>query len=214
MGTLPETDSLAKSLFGKTRRAVLSLLLTHSDEAFYVRQIARACGAGLGAVQRELKNLTDAGIIQRAVRGNSVYYQANRDCPVFPELKNLLIKTTGVADVLRTALAPLKRHIRMAFLYGSFARGNERRGSDVDVLVVGDVSFADVVTALNAAQTALQREINPTVYSRDEFSAKLANRKHFLNSLLKDKKVFLIGNERDLARLAENSCNSHNSSHS
>lgn len=203
MSTATGNDNLARSLFGRTRRAVLSLLFTHADEAFYVRQIARATGAGLGAVQRELKNLTDGGVIQRTVRGNSVYYQANRDCPVFPELRKLLIKTAGVADVLRIALAPLKERIRIAFLYGSLASGKEKRGSDVDVLIVGDVSFVEVVTALSPAQTALQREVNPTVYPPDEFASKLAAGKHFPKTLLKKKKIFIAGDERELARLVE-----------
>lgn len=203
MSTTPESDTLAASLFGKTRRAVLSLLYSHADEAFYLRQLARVTEVGLGAVQREVKRLSDSGIIRRTVRGRQVYYQANPDCPIFAELKSLMVKTAGVGDVLRTALAPLADRINVAFIHGSYTRGEERRGSDVDIMVVGDVTFAEVVSALGPAQETLGREINPTVYPPAEFRSKLAARHHFLKTVLRGAKVSLIGDERELARLAK-----------
>jgi len=203
MGTSDEMGGLSEALFSKNRRAVLSLLYGHADEAFYLRQIVRASGGGVGAIQRELRQLVRSGIIRRTAQGSQVYFRANAECPVFSELKSLLMKTAGVADVLRTALAPLADRIEIAFLYGSVARGRERQGSDVDVLVVGDVSFAEVVAAIGPAQQQLQREVNPTVYPTDEFRAKLAARHHFLMSVVAGSKVFLMGDERGLERLAE-----------
>ena len=126
-------------LFGQTRRRVLAWLLGHADEAFYLRQIVRQTGAAHGAVQRELSALTSAGILQRTVAGRQVYFQANRDSPIFPELRSLLLKTTGAVDVLREALAPLADRIVLAFVFGSVARGDLRNDSDIDLLVVGEV---------------------------------------------------------------------------
>lgn len=203
MGTKSEASGLSATLFGKTRRAIFSLLFTHADEAFYLRQLVRAAGVGLGAVQRELNQLTEAGIIRRSVRGRQVYFQANPDCPIFEELKNLVTKTAGVADVLKAALAPLADRIRIALIYGSVARGKEKRASDVDLLVVGDAAFSEIVSALAAAQQTLRREVNPTVYPPGEFTSKLAAGHHFLKTITKNERLFLIGDERELARLAQ-----------
>ncbi len=203
MSTAPYKEDISQTLFGKTRRAVLSLLYSHVDEAFYLRQIVRVAGVGLGAVQRELKLLSDAGIIQRIVRGRQVYYQANPQCPVFAELKNLVVKTVGVGAVLQTALAPLGDRINVAVIYGSIARSEEHRGSDVDLLVVGKVTFAEIVSSLSEAQKTINREINPTVYPPVEFRSKLAAGHHFLSTVLRGPMLFLIGDKRELARLAK-----------
>ena len=141
IGTQGQIGGLAEALFSKNRRAVLSLLYGHADEAFYLRQIVRASGGGVGAIQRELRQLVESGIIRRSTHGKQVYFQASTECPVFAELKSLLMKTAGLTDVLRTALAPLADHIDVAFVHGSIARGNERQGSDVDMMVVGDATF-------------------------------------------------------------------------
>ncbi len=203
MSTKDEDTAISATLFGKTRRAVLSLLYGHADSAFYLRQIVRAAGGSVGAVQREVKRLSEAGIIRRMARGRQVYYQANPESPVFAELKGLVIKTAGVGDVLRGALALLADRIRVAFIYGSLARGEEREGSDVDLLVVGEVTFAEVVSALSGAQEKLGREVNPTVYPPAEFRSKLLTGHHFLKAVIKEKRILLIGDERELARVAE-----------
>jgi predicted nucleotidyltransferase len=203
MSTLFDTDNLSRTLFGKTRRVVLSLLYSHIEDAFYLRQIVRTAGAGLGAVQRELKQLSDAGIIQRFVRGHQVYYQANPRCPIFAELKNLVVKTIGVGAALQAALAPLADRIDLAVIYGSIARSEEHRESDVDVLVVGKVTFAEVVSSFSEVQKTIGREINPTVYPLSEFRSKLAAGHHFLNTVLRGPMLFLIGEKRDLAGLAK-----------
>jgi predicted nucleotidyltransferase len=203
MSTLLEIDSLSRTLFSKSRRAVLSLLYSQVDDAFYVRQIVRAAGAGLGAVQRELKQLAEAGIIRRIVRGRQVYYQANPLCPVFAELKELVVKTVGVGAALQAALVPLSNRINVAIIYGSIARSEERRESDVDVLVVGKVTFAEIVSSFSETQKTIGREINPTVYPPAEFRSKVAAGHHFLNSVLRGPMLFLIGDKGELARLAK-----------
>jgi len=188
--------------FSRARRAILSLLFGQSEESFYFRQIVRASGYGLGPVQRELKLLTEAGIILRTVRGRQVYFQANSESPIFQELKGLITKTVGIGDTLRDALAPIGKELSVVFIYGSIARGEETRRSDIDLLIVGNVSFSDIVVRLQAAQKTLGREINPTVYSGAEFRMRLRKRHHFLTSLVNGPKIYLIGDENELGRLA------------
>jgi predicted nucleotidyltransferase len=202
MGTLANTKGQAGILFGKVRRAILALLFTHTDETFYLRQIVRASGYGLGPVQRELRKLADTGIIRRTVRGRQVYFQANPECPIFPELKSLIVKTAGIGDTLRNALAPIAGQIKIAFIYGSLARGEEGPRSDIDLLVVGDSGYSDVVLKLQTAQQTLGREINPTVYPLSEFQTKVRANHHFLASVLESPKIYLIGDENELRRLA------------
>ena len=201
MSTAFASSQLSAALFGQTRRAILALLYGHPDQSYYLRQLVRSAGVGLGAAQREVKRLSDAGIIRRTVSGNLVFYQANPDCPIYGELKGLMVKTTGVADVLRAALAPLAAQIRVAFIYGSVAKLAQRNGSDVDVMVVGEPTFGEVVSAVGNAQETLARELNPIVYSPTEFRSKLKAGHHFLTAVIGGEKLFLIGDEHELARL-------------
>lgn len=202
MGTTTFKDSISSALFNKTRMAVLSLLFSHPEESFYLRQIVRTEGLGLGSVQRELAGLSEAGIITRSMRGRQVYYQANPQCPIFAELRGLIIKTSGVHDVIKAALVPLASSIEVAFIYGSVAQAKEGRASDVDLMVVGRAQFGEVVSAIAPAQETLRREINPTVYPPEEFHEKLSGGHHFLKAVIKGSKLFVIGDNRDLTRLA------------
>ena len=201
MGTKALKPRVSSALFGKTRQAVLALLYGHDKESFYLRQIVRAVSLGQGAVQRELAHLTAAGLLTRTRRGNQVYYQANRNASIFPELKSLLVKTAGAADVLRATLAPYADRVQAAFLYGSVAKGTDTAASDVDLLVIGKVSFGEVAEAISTAQEKLQREVNPSVYSPEEFRKKLLAGHHFLKGVFQGPKIFLIGSERELKRL-------------
>jgi len=203
MKTATGNKNLSSILFTKTRRVVLSLLYGHADECFYLRQIVRMTGAGLGPVQRELKQLTDTGIIRRFVQGHQVYFQANAESPIFSELKSLITKTAGVVETLQSALAPIADRIITALVYGSIAKGEEDQRSDVDLLVVGDVTFAEAVKALRGAQETLGREINPTVYPVDEFRSRIAEGHYFIRDILDGSKIFVVGHEDDLRRLAE-----------
>ena len=202
MSTESEINKLGATLFGKTRRTVLALLYSHPDESFYLRQIARVTGAGMGSLQRELKQLSEAGVIQRSEIGRQAFFKANSDCPVFLELRNLIIKTFGVADVLRAALSPLAETIQVAFIFGSMVSGEFKQSSDLDVMVIGKIEFAEVVAALSPVQETLAREINPTVYPSEEFKSKLAEGHHFLKTVLNASKLFLIGDENELEELA------------
>ena len=202
MSTENRINKLGATLFGKTRRAVLALLYGHPDESYYLRQLARMTGAGMGSLQRELKQLSEAGIIVRSEIGRQAFFKANPDCPVFPELRDLIIKTFGVADVLRQALAQLSDKIRAAFIFGSLVSGEFNQSSDVDVMVIGDISFAEVVSALSPVQEVLSREINPSVYPPGEVKARLTEKQHFLRSVLDSPKIFIIGNKNELDELA------------
>jgi predicted nucleotidyltransferase len=197
-------DRIGSALFCATRQAVLRLLFGHADRRFYQRQIIGSLGLGSGTVQRELERLAGAGILTRSVEGRQTYFQANRRCPVFEELHGLIRKTFGVAEVLRAGLAALAAKVQLAFIYGSMATGGETRDSDVDVMVVGErVSMHDVVSALAEAQRNLGREVNPSVYRTEEFCRKLAQGQHFISSVVSGPKIFLIGDENELARLAQ-----------
>jgi predicted nucleotidyltransferase len=194
---------IAAAIFGKTRRSVLTLLFGRTGQSFYLDEIVRAARCGTGAVQRELKRLASCGLIRRSTRGRHVFFEANPDCPVFAELRGLITKTTGLADVLHTSLEPLASRIRVAFVYGSLARGQVSAASDVDLLIVGSVSFDEIVRALQPAQWALGREVNPVVFPPAEFCRRMRQRDHFVTSVMKGPKLFLFGSERELAGLAE-----------
>lgn len=195
------TEPLATTLFGQTRRRILSLLYGRTDEEFYVREIARTTGTSPGAVQRELRTLQEAGIIRRRARGSQVYYGANPDCPIYGELRDIMIKTAGLADVLRAALAPLRDRIRVAFVFGSFARSEARSGSDVDLMLVGDIGFAEAATTLREAQSTLGRDVNPVVYSEAEFRRRTTSGDHFVGRVLDQPLLFLFGDTDELVEL-------------
>jgi uncharacterized protein len=196
-----ERHTVSTALFGKTQQALLALFFTRAEESFYLRQIVRMAGVGLGAAQRELARWVAAGLLVRTRRGNQVHFQANAASPVFKELRALAVKTAGVADVLRESLAGLAHRISVAFIHGSVARGDEQAGSDVDLILVGDLDFGDVVAAIGPAQETIGREVNPTVYPVGEFRAKIRARHHFVTSLLDMPKIYLIGDARELKRL-------------
>ncbi|MCG2795901.1 MAG: nucleotidyltransferase domain-containing protein [Actinomycetia bacterium] len=188
-------------MFGKTRRALLGLLFTHDEESFYLREIIRTLDLGRGAVQRELARLAGAGLIIRTARGNQVFYQANRQSPVFAELKSLMVKTTGVADVIRDSLEDVSGQIKVAFLHGSIVTGTDTAASDIDLVVIGSASFGDVTEALSAAEDKLGREVNPTVYSVSEFRKKVKEGHHFVASVQNSPRIIVIGDEDELAGL-------------
>jgi len=203
MGTLSINNGMVIRLFGKARRSILSLLYGSTDEAFYLRQIVRITGLGLGPIQRELKMLTDAGIVTREKKGNLVYYRANSGSPIFSELKNIVRKTFGVADVIRESLAPISKNIKVAFIFGSVARSTDERRSDIDIMVIGNVSFDAVSLTVDQAENTIQRELNPVVYPLKEFRQKIQDNRHFVKTVLEGEKIFLIGDEGELRRLTE-----------
>ncbi len=195
--------SLGSLLLGKTRISILSLLFLQPERRLYLRQILRLTGAGQGAVQRELAKLTDVGILTKTREANLTYYQANVNSPVFGDLKGLIEKTAGIARFLQTVLLPLTDEIERAFLYGSVARGEEHARSDIDLMVIGDVPFFDVVAAVSSLQELLGREINPTVFTSQELRQRLDQGDNFVTRVMREDKVDLIGGEREPVKLGE-----------
>jgi predicted nucleotidyltransferase len=194
--------NLASLLFGAYRRDVLALLLLHPELSLHVREIARLTGKVPGTLLRELNLLANAGLLVKKPVGNQVQFQANPASAVYEELRGILKKTVGVADVLRAALEPVAHRVRTAFVYGSVARGDERAGSDLDLMVIGEVKFADLVGALAPLHEVLRREINTSLYPPKEFRSKVAAAEPFLKRVLADRKIFLIGGEDELGELA------------
>jgi predicted nucleotidyltransferase len=193
---------LASLLFGTYRQRVLGLLLLHPEHPYHVREIARLTDTSAGTLHKELARLAEAGLLTREKVGNQLRYQAHRQCPIFEELAGILRKTSGLADVLRDALARAARHIKVALIFGSVAKGTEKAGSDVDVLLIGDIRFADAVKALHAAQQEIGREINPVVMSPLEFRRKARGRDSFVRNVLANEKLFLLGDDDELGKLA------------
>jgi predicted nucleotidyltransferase len=199
----PPAPQLVEVLFGAYRRQILALLLLRPGESFYVREIGRLTGVPAGSLHRELKLLSDAGLLHRSATGNQVRYEADGTCPIQPELAGIFRKTAGLADVLREALAPIGRKIRLALIFGSVAQGKERATSDVDVLVVGSASFPAVVEVLSRAGERLRRDVNPVVMTRTAFAAKLAGRDRFIARVAREPKIFLLGDAREFAEPAQ-----------
>jgi len=191
-------------LFGsKLRAKVLGWLFLHPDERYFVRQLKGLLDDDSTNISRELARLEKMGILICQTEGRQKYYQVNSQCPVFSELEGLVRKTAGLVDILRDVLKPLSRKIKIAFIYGSMAKGSIKSQSDVDLMVIGSSKFGQVVKAIGVAQEKLNREVNPTVYPVKEWKQKLSENHHFVTSVSKSTKIFIIGDENDLRRLAQ-----------
>jgi predicted nucleotidyltransferase len=202
-GNSLNAKSLAHVLFGTYRRRALAVLLLNPEKSYHVRELARMANVPPGTLHRELRLLTDTGLLTREEVGNQVRYQANRSCPVFEELAGLFKKTAGLADILREALMPLAASIDCAYIFGSVAQGKEHATSDVDVMVIGPAPFFDVVQALASTHQQLGREVNPVVMQRDEFLQKYQHGERFITRIIEESKIFLIGTDDDLGKLIE-----------
>jgi uncharacterized protein len=195
--------SAVNALFGQTREALLGTFFGRPDEAFYLNELVRTLNVGTGAVQREVKNLAKAGLVVKMKKGNRCFYKANRDGDLFPEIREIVSKTSveRTPAVMRKALRPLEPHIAAAFVFGSVARKTAKPESDIEVLIVGDVTMKDVLARAGKAEAVLHREINPILYTTDEFKARLRERNHFLTAVMAEEKNFVIGDAGELERL-------------
>lgn len=190
--------ALSAILFTEYRRRVLGLLLLHPDERYYLREIARMTGTAPGTLTRELAKLVEAGVLTVEKIGNQAHYSANRTCPIFSELASILRKTSGLADVLTAGLMPLASRIEAAFVYGSMASDKAGAGSDIDLMVIGEAEFAEVVQHLHPLQEVLGREINPKLYSREAWRKLIAGQSAFVRDVLAKPKLFVMGHEKNL----------------
>lgn len=193
--------SLSTLLFNDYRRKVLGLLLLHPETRYHLREISRLTGTQPGTLTRELNKLAEAGLLLKERQGNQVLFAANRACPIYQELAGILRKTSGLADVLREALLPIAAKVQVAFVFGSMASGKATSDSDIDLMVIGDCGFGEVVGHLYPSQTELQREINPKVYSVREWQALVAGQAAFVRDLLNKPPLFVLGNEALLLEL-------------
>lgn len=196
--------TLSALLFGEYRRRVLGLLLLNPDKTYHVRELARLTGTSAGTLHKELAKLTQAGVLRRQQVGNQVRYGANRECPIFEELSGIMRKTSGLVDVLAVALGGVEEQVALAFVFGSVARSEEQSASDVDLMLLGSLGFADAVRALHPAQATLQREINPVVFSLDEFRRRAGSGDAFVRDVLAKPKLFVVGDENELRKLTQN----------
>lgn len=200
MRAAPRPAGLADALFSKVQQRVLGVLFGNPGRSFYANEVIALAGSGTGAVQRELARLEAAGLVNVSRVGNQKHYQANAGAPVFSELRALVLKTSGLADVLRGALAPLHASIRAAFVYGSVAKSEDTAASDIDLLVLSDsLSYADLFAALEQASARLGRKVNPTVYSSQELAKRTRQGNAFVRRVLAQPKIWLIGAGDDLA---------------
>jgi len=190
-------DPMLELLFSEYRRKVLSLLFIEAGQAFHVREIARRTATQAGTLHKELSRLAESGILLRQRQGNQICYQANADCLIFPELAAIFRKTCGPAARLRQVLAGFGEDIERAFIFGSVASGKATAASDIDVLIVGKLSFADVIQAVYPLQATLGREINPKLYSPEEWRAVLAENSAFIQDIMQKPQLWIAGDKDD-----------------
>ena len=204
---LPEkpgsSQSIGAALFPKIKRQLLALFYVAPDKKYYFREITRLIGASSGVVMRELRTLTKAGILNSEVSGRQRYYWADPDCMIYSDLRNIVIKTFGVANAIEDILGKVTSEIKVAFLYGSIAAGTDTGKSDIDLMVMGEISFRKLTSVLRKVEGTLNRELNPTLFSASEFKNRLRDDDHFIRTVMDSPKIFIIGTADDLARLAK-----------
>ena len=191
-----QRTGLAGALFTATQQRVLGLLFGQPERSFFATELIGLVGSGSGAVQREVQRLVESGLATMTRVGNQKHYRANAAAPIFEELRGIVVKTIGPADVLRTALAPLAEHIRLALLFGSVAKGSDSAKSDIDVLIVADtLTLERVYAALAPAEKRLGRPVNPTLYDEAEFRSRLDKGNPFLGKVLRGEHIVLMGDK-------------------
>lgn len=200
MGTkYKKRSGLGSALFTRTQRQILGLLFINLEKSFYVNEIVRYAGLGIGTVQRELERLSGTGILTTKKIGNQKHYQANRKSPIFEELYGIVLKTFGMVDVLRDALKAFEEDIVAAFLYGSVAKGTDHATSDIDILIVSDhLAYGDIMSVLPELESKLGRTVNPTLYRKTEFKKRIDTDSSFVKKIMEQPKIFLFGTEHDI----------------
>ncbi|MCZ7662698.1 MAG: nucleotidyltransferase domain-containing protein [Thermoleophilia bacterium] len=188
---------LSTLITSKARRTILTLFLTHPEERFYQKQLIRQLGMSSSLVQKELRKLEEIGFVTSSREANTRFFAVNKDFPLYQELKSIVYKTVGLADFLREALHDIGS-IRAAFIYGSVAKNLEDARSDIDLMVIGDVDQDKLHEAVSAAENALGREVNYSIFEPADWKSQLAGRKAFVTSVAEGPKVFLVGGEDEL----------------
>jgi len=189
-------STLSKLLSSRVKAQVFRLLFDGTDARIHVRELERRSGLALGTVRQELKRLASLDLVEAHVDGNRTYYSANKQHPLYPDICNIVVKTSGMVDVLRAAL----RHdqICIAFVFGSVGRSEEKAHSDIDLMVIGSIGLRHLSQCLTGVANKLGREINPHVLTVDEFKRRKKTGEHFLSSVLASPRLYVIGNEYEL----------------
>jgi predicted nucleotidyltransferase len=186
--------SLSEALFTTTQQKVLGLLFGKPDQSFYANEIARWAQVGKGSLMRELDRLQRAGVLTKTRQGNQTHYQANPDCPIYTELLGIARKTFGIAEPLRQALQPFAEQITWAFVYGSIAKDQANASSDIDLMLIGEgLHYSEVMERLMPMEEQLGRVLNPTLYTPDDWAAKLAAENSFVVRVAQQDKINLMG---------------------
>jgi len=193
-------NMLADILASRVRAEIFRLLFGHEPSRLHMRELERRSGCVIGTIQKELKKLLRLGLVRQQRDGNRLYYEANSEHPLYPDIRSMVAKTSGVFERLRSALASEDR-IGQAFVFGSFARGEEHAGSDLDLLVIGELGLRQLVALLSEVALETGREINPHVMSADEFVKRLRQKDHFVEAVMASEKVFVKGGADDLEKL-------------
>lgn len=196
-------SNILSPLFSKTRQGVLAATYGQPERRWYLSELADWLGTAPSSLQRELKSLSETGILKTVREGNRIYFQAEADSPIFNPLKELVAQTLGVIPALKEAFYQFEAQTKCAFIYGSVARGEEKSTSDVDLLVVGAVGIANLAPTLRRLEKKFKREFNATCFAPNEFREKARAGNHFLTTILKEKKIFIIGDADDLDRIAQ-----------
>lgn len=186
----------------KNRAELLSLFLTNPDQAYYMQEIGRIIGKKPGNFQRTLNNMVKEGVLQSEYKANVRYFKANRDYPLYKELKSIVFKTVGVAGSLKDVLQKVG-NVRLSFIYGSYARAKESYLSDIDLVIVGKPDEGRLIKELDKLEDILKREINYKLYSLAEFREKLKESDPFILEILRNRRILLIGNENELRKISK-----------
>ena len=189
-------NQLAELLSSRARAEIFRLLLSGTGEELHVREIERRSGLSDSTLRQELRKLVRLDLVQSRKDSNRVYYRAKTENPLYPDIRNLVLKTSGMSDVLKSALKD--RRIRLAFVFGSVARGEEMAGSDVDLMVIGQLGLREISRLLSGIEEKIGREINPHVLWEKEFRKRIRVKEHFVSSVMEAPKIFIIGSQREL----------------
>ena len=182
---------LSEFLSSRTRAEILGLLFNGQGAEYYLRDIEKISGISISSIQKEVKNLLSLDLIKSRIDGNRIYYSANRIHPLYPDLVSIVEKTVGVIGLIGERLVDEK--IETAFIFGSVAKGKEKSQSDIDLVVVGSIGMRGLTKLLSGLQEKLNREINPHIFTAEEFKKRIAENDHFLTSILKEQLKVIKG---------------------
>jgi len=191
---------LQKILSSKVRAEIFRLLFTTRDAELHVRELARRSKLNESSLRQELAKLKGLDLVVSRRDGNRVYYRANQDHPVFSDIRGLVLKTTGLVEVIRKALK--SADITVAFVFGSVAAGKETAHSDIDLMVIGNIGLRRLSSCLSEVSSQVGREINPHVMTEAEYRNRLKSKDHFATRVLSGPKLYVRGNANDIEAMA------------